>query len=283
MTLAGCSTDSVTSPSASAASSPSAAPAGRHEARRALARARAAPPRPTRRRRAVRVRRPWSRSFQTRWSPAHRVGQSGAQATKGHRTSRPTVSEPCRPISRVSPVSAGSRKATGAWATSATSPSRRATSAGQRPAEPPVVDHLLAGPDPRLVAVGLGRRRPRRRRAPRAARAATGTGPRPRTARPCRTAPGPGRRVGVAHLDLAVVGGDRRAPPRRAARRARSPTSRSTAVSSWRVVVAEAVLVGDLVEAVVVRVDEGLPRAEQPPDLRRPAPTGPTSRPAAPR
>ena len=73
----------------------------------------------------------------------------------------------------------------------------------------------------------------------------------------------------VADVDLAVVGGDQQRGTGRERPRAGRPTRRSAPTQLGVVVLAEPVLVGDLVDAVVVGVDERLAGGEQPRAPRR--------------
>ncbi len=135
-------------------------------------------------------------------------------------------------------------------------------------AEPALLHHLLDRHDPRPVGVG----RPRRvqqgsLRAP-GGRAANGNGPR-RTAGGCRTASALSAED-LGHLHLAVVGGHQQHGVGResGANVADQPVGGG---HLGVVVLPQAVLVGDLVDAVVVGEDErlaGRPRAGGPPPAR---------------
>ncbi len=159
------------------------------------------------------------------------------------------------------PESCGSTNESVPRATSATSPRRRWASPGDDRAEPAGVDQLVAASGPRPGAVARPGGLEQRRGAPR-------TGVEPAEAPLARLE---GHVPGdvavqlddvVAHVDLAVVGGDHQRRPGREL--GDEVAHQAVGVGQLGVVVlAEAVLVGDLVDALVVGVDERLTGAQQ--------------------
>ena len=158
----------------------------------------------------------------------------------------------------------GRRRRRRSRATRATSPSRPAAASVTIGPEPALGDDLLAGAHPGPVAVAR-RRRPRAARRPRpGGRAASGTGPRPTGARRGAATSGASGAITSSPTSTwpwsavttsAAPGGQRPS--------SRSATRRSAARQLGVVVRAEAVLVGDLVDAVVVGVDERLAGRER--------------------
>ena len=147
-------------------------------------------------------------------------GFSGRRRAAGRASRRTSASRAGR-SSWNGPVSAGSWKLTGSWAARATSPRRPAIGGGNVGSEPALVDGLLAADDPRHVAGSARCRRRAARRRRRWPRATTGSAPHPTAGRPSPGGRGSGSMMRVADVDLAVVGGHQRAPPRAAAGRGR--------------------------------------------------------------
>ena len=204
--------------------------------------------------------------------------RSGATARRARGTSiSAVVTEPCRLTSSKGPVSVGSSKAMGSRATRATSPRRPAAAGVTDRAEPALVEELLDAAPPRP-----GRRGPRwppragRRRVP-----GTACSHRNRPSPDCRAtrAATDGREADdvVADVDLAVVGRDHE---RRAGGQVLEHAGHEAIGGHELGVVelAEAVLVGHLVDAVVVGVDEPLAEREVAARPRRRASTASASR-----
>ena len=170
-----------------------------------------------------------------------------------------SVTEPWRPISSNGPVSAGSSNATSSRATRATSPSREAAAGRTFGPNQHSSRHLLRGSPP--MRCRCDARRADSKRA--SSRPAAACSQRNRPSPDCRSTwlstSGSGGKTRPPDVDLAVVGGDHQRGPGRE----RLDQVLDHPVDEHQLGVVEeveAVLVGHLVDAVVVGVDERLAR-----------------------